>query len=321
MFGWLASKNKARADDSSSTQLREFLDEYQNSDKRDRYAMALWGIVTAFNKIFGDLDGFQSAPQERRSRYIQIIGSNAVQHVRDGELISASCENFFLNYVVATNGLRRSDLRGEIEQVADMIDGIVRRGALKMDQVGAMEEAARAYVAEEAPFAIGTGVVKGAVTERAVGEVSAIVLHDLQQLLRTKEDYYFFLIEQHELLVSQKSSIRTMLDGLPLFPIEYESVRAADSHIEKRRSNSGVRYIASILPAIRKWCATTVPALDPDELATRVATAAYGHFRMSFKQALDAVRLEYAVQYRDSCVASGNHQMASEWSAVIESLS
>lgn len=319
MFDWLKSKKETTEESSPLQRSIQFIAEYRASDKQDQYAITLWGIVVAFNKIFGGVDEFNSAEPAKKNRYLQMVGANAIKSLEKGDMISASCNNFYMNYLIAINGSSRSALRGSIEQVADMLDGIVRRGDLKQKEIGATEEAIRESLTAEYTFKIGSGTVRGPVTERAVSDVSSIVFNDLQKILTTKEDYYWFMIEYHDLLLSQKSAVRTMLDGLPLFPVEYEGMRSADSYVG--RPNPGVEYMASIRPAILNWCTKTVPSLDANQLSTRVLTAAYGHFRMAGKQALDVLRLEYAVHYHNNCVSNGSFQNADKWSEVIDALS
>lgn len=281
------------------------------------YAIHLWGIVEAFNKIFGSFNNYQKSDQSKKSQYISMIGNNSIKHLEAGELIPASCNNFFMNYLVATKGVHRESLRGSIEQIADLLDGIVRNGALEIRKTGQIEEQAREFI-PEVTFRIGSSTVKGPITERAVVDLSKNVSLDLQKILHTREDYYWFVIEQYDLLLEKRTAIRSMLNELELFPIEHEGRRSEQSYVGK--PNPGVVYISQISSAVRNWCSATAPTLDPDELSLRVIAAIYGHFRQEHKEIIDMLRLEYANHYHNNCISSGSFRTAEQWNEVIEAV-
>ncbi|NEI66513.1 hypothetical protein [Rhizobium leguminosarum] len=319
MRDWLRFGKQAQTEIPPIDGLNQFMVEYRTSNEKDRYALTLWGIVTAFKTIFGGLDGFNFAEPSRRSKYLKMIEDNAAKYAKQGAAIEAKCNIFYMDYLVATAGIPRAEQRGSIEQISDMIDGIIRYGDSRQREIAAIEAAAEEAITVAATFRIGSGFVQGPVTERAVQDVSTIILTDLQQVLRTREDYYWFMIEFHDLLLSEKVAIRSLLDELPLFAIEYEGMRSVDSYVGK--PNPGVVYMAGIRPAILDWCRKTIPTLDADQMATRVLGVAYGSFRMRGKQALDAMRLEYAVHYHNNCVSNGSFQSADRWNEVIDALS
>ncbi|MDO9360461.1 MAG: hypothetical protein Q7T70_15905 [Polaromonas sp.] len=319
MLNWFTSKKKTAEVPLTMGVVSGFVADYNNSREKGIYAMTMWGIVEAFNKIFGGLSGYHKDSKERQGQYLSMIGANALKELRGGNVISASCNQFFVNYLAATKGLGRSQLRGEIEQVADFLDGVVRHGAEEIMRVGEMETQARVFLSGEAIFQIGSTAVRGGVTERAVVELSEGVLRDLQTILKTREDYYWFLIEQHDQLVAHKDEVRTMLDGLLLFPIEYEGRNSQTSYVGK--PNPGIAFMAEVRPAVRAWCAATAPTFNPDELSVRVIGAIYGRFRQSHQTALDAIRLEYATHYHNNCIGSGSFRNADRWSEVVNALS
>lgn len=319
MFGWRESEKKRPDHTPALERAEQFLAEYANSDQKELYALNLWGIFTAFKEIFGDIDQYQSSDEDRKKRYITLLGTSAIEEVRKGDEISSASYNFFMNYLVATSGTNREEMRGSLEQVSDRLDGIVRFGAKTNEQLAEMEDDAREIVSSAGRFKIGSSFVVGPVTERAVVDLSQVIINDLRGILHTGDDFYWFTIEQHDRLLSGASAIRNMLDELPLFPIEYEGRCSSESYVG--RPNPGVDYFERIRPEIRSWCAKTAPDLEPGELSTRVIAAAYGHFRKNWQRTLDGLRLEMARQYRESCVANGDHRSAGQWSEVITALS
>lgn len=318
MFNFFKSNKNPSENISSMNAVTKFLKEYNNSQQKNIYAMHLWGIVEAFNKIFGGLNNYQQADKSRQAQYLSMIGNEAIKSVKTKDLIPASCNNFFMNYLVATNGVERNKLRGQIEQVADTLDGIVRYGALEMRQAEEIEENTREFLSEEATFRIGSGVVKGPVTEQAVVYLSTSVSRDLQKILQTREDYYWFVIEQYDRLFEHKTAIRSLLNELALFPIEHEGRRSEQSYVGK--PNPGVTYMSQISSAVKNWCAATAPNFNPDELSLRVIAAMYGHFRVEHKAAIDIIRLEHASHYHNNCIASGNFRSAEKWTQVINAV-
>lgn len=318
MFNFFKSKKKSSENIPENELLIEFVKEYNSSQQQNIYAMHLWGIVEAFNKIFGDLGGYHKSDQSRKAQYISMIGNHAIEQIKERELISASCNRFFVNYLVATKGVDRVNLRGSIEQVADILDGIVRNGALEMRKSRQVEEKVREFISEESTFRIGSFVIKGLVTERAVVDLSARASLDLQKILHTREDYYWFVIEQYDRLFERKASIRSLLDSVTLFPVEYEGRRSEQSYVGK--PNPGVVYMTGISSEVRAWCAATAPTFNPDELSLRVIAAIYAHFRLEHKTAIDIIRLEHASHFHNNCIASGSFRSAEQWNEVINAV-
>lgn len=324
MFNWLKSKNETSKSNTLTppTPLDvslQFMREYETSENKDLYAIATWGIDKAFNKIFGGLDQYNSAEPSKKAKYLQMMATHALDHLKKDEPVLASCNQFYINYLVALQGVSRNKLRGTIEQIADKLDGIVRYGDQKQRELAAIEESAREFFSNNETFKIGSGSIKGPVTERAANEVSVIILADLQSILKTNEDYYWFLIEYHDFLTSKKSAIRTMLDGFSLFSIEYEDMRSVDSYVGKE--NPGILCMKSIHSDISEWCLKRAPTLDANELSTRILSLAYTHFRTIHKQSLDKIRLDYAVHYHNNCISTGNYHSADKWNAVIAAVS
>lgn len=318
MFNFFKSKKKSLENTSENDPLIEFIAEYNSSLQKNMYAVHLWGIVEAFNKIFGDLGNYHKSDQSRKAQYISMIGEDAIKQIKARELIQASCNRFFINYLVATKGVDRATLRGSIEQVADILDGIVRNGALEMRKSGQLAAKAQEFISEKAAFRIGSAVIKGPVTERAVVDLSTSVSLDLQKILHTREDYYWFVIEQYDRLFEKKTAIRSLLDNIALFPIEHEGRRSEQSYVGK--PNPGVMYMTEISSAVRAWCAATSPTFNPDELSLRIIAAIYGHFRLEHKTAIDVIRLEHASHFHNNCIASGSFQSAQRWSEVINAV-
>lgn len=319
MFGWRASGNRNSDHTPALMRVEHFLSEYVNSDQKELYALNMWGIFEAFNTIFGSLDAYHSSDEARKKEYIDLLGTTAIEEVRKGDVITAACHNCFMNYLVASKGVTRRNLRGSLEHVSDVLEGIVRFGAKENEQLAEIEGLAREVVSAAGRFAIGSGFVIGTVTERAVVELSQVILGDLRSVLRTGDDFYWFMIEQHDRLTSEVSAIRDMLDAFPLFPIEYKGRRSSESYVGK--PNAGVEYFKRIRPEVHNWCASTVPSLEPEELSTRVLSAAYGHFRRNWQRTLDGLRLEMAKQYHANSVALGDRGSADQWSEVINDLS
>lgn len=324
MLNWFRKKPEAAkpapalSSPSSLEIVESFLAKYdQSQGARSRYAMTMWGINEAFLKIFSSLDGYRSADASNRARYDQIIADDALKAQRANELIVSECNRAFLNFISAKKGVARGDLRGQIESIADRMDGIIRFGKSEVDRIGEMESKAKEFLASEAAFAIGSGTVKGAVTERSVIVASQIIINDLQRILNSHQDYYLYIIEQYVRL-RREPSMRTLLDSVPLFDIECELL---DESVSKGEVQSpGVAYIESIRPSIRDWCRLTVPALDPDELSLRVIGAAYGHFRNTGEAHFDEIRRGYAQRHRDRCDQLGQNADAGHWTAVLEML-
>lgn len=281
--------------------------------------MHLWGRFANLNKLFGNLNGFQSANIETKNKYITIISTDAISDLRDGNLASASCANFYMNYLVAVSNIPRNELRGPIEQIADVVDGIVRYGENEMKRVEKIEENIRINLQSQQTYKIGSGVMREPVTERTALELSAIILYDLQQVLQTNEDYYWFTLELHDRLISKKDFVRTIIDEQPLLPFEYEGRRSINSYVGK--PNPGIQYIDSIYPSIRNWCQKTVPMNHPDEISTRLIAAAYTRFRMENESAIHQLRLEHAVHFHNNCISNGHFESAERWGDVIDALS
>jgi hypothetical protein len=316
---WFNKKSEAAGSSSKSLDhVEEFLGKYDRSGaKRTRYAMTLWGIHAAFVKIFGGLDEYHVADSSKKNRYIAMIGNNAINALEAEELIAAECNHAFMNFLVATKGVPRRELRGSIEAFADRIDGIVNFGKSEIDRVGEMEKEAKEFLSSDAPFAIGTGTVRGAVTERNVVAASQIIINDLQKILVTHQDYHLYIIEQYARL-RLEPGIRTMLNSVPLFEVEFEVLGSGWS--PNSPQGPGVAYIETIRPAIRAWCEATVPSLDPGELSLRVIGAAYGHFRITGKSHFDEIRRGYAQLFHDQCLQHGRHEKAAQWADVVERL-
>ncbi|MFC4173767.1 hypothetical protein ACFOYU_17185 [Microvirga sp. GCM10011540] len=318
-MGWFNKQSEA-ADSSSKSldHVEEFLGKYDRSGAgRTGYAMTLWGIHAAFVKIFGSLDDYYVADSSKKNHYITMIGNNAIRALEAGETRVAECNHAFMNFLVATKDVPRRELRGSIEAFADRIDAIVNFGKSEIDRVGEMEKEAKEFLASDAPFAIGTGTVRGAVTERNVVAASQIIINDLQKILVTHQDYHLYIIEQYARL-RLESGIRTMLDNVPLFEVEFEVLGLGWSQNSPR--GPGVAYIETIRPAIRAWCEATVPSLDPGELSLRVIGAAYGHFRITGKSHFDEIRRGYAQHFHDQCLQQGRHVDAARWADVVERL-
>lgn len=322
MFSWFNSKkdqkNEPSVNNHNPEALTKFVKEYNSSNEKSIYAMYLWGRFANLNKIFGGLKGFQSANTETKKKYITIISADAISDLRDGNLVSASCANFYMNYLVAVSNTPRNELRGSIEQIADVVDGILRHGESEMKRIGKIEDDARAYLQQET-YKIGSGVMREPVTERTSLELSAIILSDLQQVLQTNEDYYWFVLELHDRLISKKDFVRTIIDEQPLLPFEYEGRRSINSYVGK--PNPGIQYIDSIYPSIRNWCQKTVPMNHPDEISTRLIAAAYTRFRIVNESAINQIRLEHAIHFHNNCIMAGHLGSADKWGEVIDTLS
>jgi len=322
-FDWFKSKqgqqNEPPVQQANLEVLTKFIAEYNSSNEKAIYAMHLWGRFANLNKIFGNLKGFQSADSESKNKYITIISTDAISNLRDGNLASASCANFYVNYLVAISNTPRNELRGPIEQIADIVDGIVRHGENEMKRVGKIEEDTQTYLQSQESYKIGSGIIRGSVTERTALELSAIILRDLQQVLQTNEDYYWFVLELHGRLISKKDFVRTIIDGQPLLPFEYEGRHSISSYVGK--PNPGIQYIDSIYPSVRNWCQKTVPMNHPDEISTRLIAAAYTRFRMENESAINQIRLEHAVHFHNNCISNGHFESAERWGDVIDALS
>ncbi|WP_411341322.1 hypothetical protein V6U71_05625 [Sphingopyxis sp. J-6] len=321
-MAWFGKKYTSTISTSSSAKplrlIEEFLLSYdQSGSARSKYAMTLWGISAAFVEIFGSLDQYHNTDGEKKLSYLRMIGQNAIAALDDGDEIEASCNQVFVNFLVATDGIQRRNLRGSIALFADRLDGIFDYGKAEIDRIGQLEEDAKEFFASEAPFPIGTGVVHGGVTEQNVVIASQLIINDLQKILRTDFDYYTYIVEQQARL-RLEPGIRTMLDGVPLFEIEFRSL-GHDWSVDSPRA-LGVDYIESIRPDIRRWCIVTVPSLDPDELSLRVIGAAFGHFRNVGKVHFDRIRRAYAEHFRDECLQKGQRVDAAEWDDVVRAL-
>lgn len=116
--------------------LEGFIAEYDASPQKNIYAMHLWGVDAALNKVFGSLEGYHSSDAAKRTKYLTLMGMNAINSVKQGDLVSAACSNFFMNYLVATKECGRGQLTGSLKQIAERVDGIVRHGALEMGLSG-----------------------------------------------------------------------------------------------------------------------------------------------------------------------------------------
>lgn len=319
---WFTKKTGSAAVPSSSTALdnvEEFLVKYDRSGaSRASYAMALWGIHAAFVQIFGGLDEYHLAESTKKDRFAAMIGNNAQKAAETGQTAVADCNRAFLDFLAATNGLPRRDLNGLIENVADRIDGIVNFGKSEIDRIGEVEKEAKEFLASDAQFAIGTGIVRGIVTEKNVLVASQIIINDLQKILVSHQDYHFYIIE-HYARLRLEPGIRSLLDGVPLFDVELEILGPGWTPASAR--GPGVAYIDTILPAIRDWCKITVPSLDAAELSLRIIGAAYGHFRITGKPHFDPIRRGYAQMFHQQALEHGRSGDAARWSEVVEKLS
>ena len=321
MLSWFKKPEaeKATSPSPSSLEIVEtFLATYDRSgDARSSYAMTLWGINEAFVQIFSSLDEYHSSDASKKHRYALIIANDALKARRENETVSADCNHAFLNFLAATKGVARGDLRGSIETVADRVEGIIQFGKSKLDRIGQVESEAKEFLASEAVFAIGSGTVKGAVSERNMTAASQIIINDLQKILVSHHDYYIYIIEQYVRL-RREPGIRTLLDSVLLFDVECELLEGNVSRGEA--PGPGVAYIETIRPSIRDWCRITVPALDAGELSSRVIGAVYGHFRATGQPHFDQIRRGYAQHHKDRCVQLGQNVDAERWSNVIDGL-
>ena len=162
--------------------VEEFLLQYDRSGAgRTHYAMALWGIHAAFVKVFGGLEEYHVADRSKKNRYIAMISGNAIKSLEAGEMVVAACNHAYVNFLLATKGVPRRHLSGSIEGFADRLDGIINFGKNEIDQVGQIKKKAKEFLASDAPFAIGTGILQGAVTERNVVAASQIIITDLRR--------------------------------------------------------------------------------------------------------------------------------------------
>jgi len=109
-----------------------------------------------------------------------------------------------------------------------------------------------------------------------------------------------------------------MLDGVSLFKIEWGAL-GADWTVRKP-AGLGVAYVDSIRPAIRDWCRITAPALNANELATRVIAVAYCQLRNSRRAHFDEIRRGYAKLFQEQCIQQGFPKHAAAWEEVIQKL-
>jgi hypothetical protein len=312
------AKNVSNVQGSILANVERFLHDYERAGKdRTRYAMALWGINEAFLEIFGSFDGYHGADKAKRNRYLTMIANNAIESLETGNDIEASCNQAFVNFLAATEGYSRRQLIGSLENVADRIDGIVRFGKAEIDRIGRMEGEVKEFLAQDASYAIGSGVVQGAVSERNVVLASQLIIAELQKVLRTHEDYHRYIIEQYARL-KVEPGIRTLLDSVPMFEIELSTLGKGWS--KDSPPGLGVSCIDGIRPQLRHWCQVTVPSLDPGELSLRIIGAAYGHFRNTGKSNFDEIRAGYAKQFQEQCIRSGYAQAAAAWGKVVREL-
>jgi len=108
-------------DDTFFEALSDYLRIYDSGsdESQNLHDITMWGLNTAFVQSFGDVDGFRSAPDQKKLKFYELISKMPDEETHDGSGISVEmrCRSFVLNILVLSDKFP-SDQRPQLLTVA-----------------------------------------------------------------------------------------------------------------------------------------------------------------------------------------------------------
>lgn len=111
-------------DDTFFEALSDYLRIYDSAsgESQNLHDITMWGLNTAFVQSFGDVDGFRSAPDQKKLKFYELISKVPDEETHDGSGISVEmrCRAFVLNILVLSD-------KFPSDQRPQLLTGAIRR--------------------------------------------------------------------------------------------------------------------------------------------------------------------------------------------------
>lgn len=145
-------------------------------------------------------------------------------------------------------------------------------------------------------------------TEAMVKAAATILPH-----IETEEDMYWFVVEQYDRIASCGDTVALIMATYPfqMFEIEYSDRKSENSYVG-HKNPAIVHILNSIAPDLVRHYGV-VPAQS-------MLAFIFGTYLNGNAMLIKPLRLKYAVQFHNQCIASKNFYAADKWNEVIEAL-